>query len=393
MVYAHDLEDYDRAWLDLCDLCRGNASLQNFLEYFSANWHCNRKHWALFSSQRSAFNGRVHQQSFRGNKFLIEARDRKKQGPNLCGEKLIALENRQNDKRIRMNSYSRSSIFLPTNVTSKFEYEMILQANNFLSSVSIVKVLEQAKLMNSVKEKLCMDMGQSECPRISGKGHFFKSNMLPCRHLLRVKMLNNVQPIISKDMVGGRNIVKSIKGESKIIPYHEQHVNVSIFKKLSTQNSQCVVPIESLDSSNIEELDEILEKSLIHEVRSESQAKRKIAPNFIPKKRQRLDSQGNNVSNYVKQLNDTLKPLGLVSSWEESTYKILDEHSTDLVSDTIVHSAQVLLKTQFPSIRGLENPVNSETVGFKPIDPLRPFLQIVHDQCHWVLFYKHTQKW
>ena len=139
-------------------------------------------------------------------------------------------------------------------------------------------------------------------------------------------MLNNEQPIISKDMVAGRNIVKSIKGESKIIPYHEQHVNVSIFKKLSTQNSQCVVPIESLDSSNIEELDEILEKSLIHEVRSESQAKRKIAPNFIPKKRQRLDSEGNNVSNYVKQLNDTLKPLGLVSSWEESTYKILDEN-------------------------------------------------------------------
>ena len=66
---------------------------------------------------------------------------------------------------------------------------------------------------------------------------------------------------------------------------------------------------------------------------------------------------------------------------------------TDLVGDTIIHSAQILLKTQFPSIQGLENPVNSETVGFKPIDPLRPFLQIVHDQGHWVLFNKHIQKW
>ena len=160
---------------------------KTFLNIFRPTGTAIRKHWALFHLKDLPLMVGFTNNRSEGTNSLLKREIGRNKDLTFVVKKLIALENRQNDKRIRMNSYSRSSIFLPTNVTSKFEYEMILQANNFLSSVCIVKVLEQAKLMNSVKEKLCMDMGQSECPRISGKCHFFKSNMLPCRHLLRVK--------------------------------------------------------------------------------------------------------------------------------------------------------------------------------------------------------------
>ena len=88
-------------------------------------------------------------------------------------------------------------------------------------------------------------------------------------------------------------------------------------------------------------------------------------------------------------MTELYKPLGLKDAWNSNSLDTLKDESRNgidtFLNDTIIQSAQLLLKQKFPHLQGLEYPSTFEHVGFKSIDPSKPFIQIANDHNHWVV--------
>ena len=355
LVYEGTEEKYMKAWEDICMLTSNSPALDRAKTYLENSWHAIRdcfafhvlKNCPIFSSYTNNFAENCNKQI-------------KDKIPHRAKLEVVAKEmlNYAEEHKLRRDHEKFENAFktyTPNEIKSPLHYELVAVGNDLLNRPLLMKLLEEFEEIDDISSNdLDFSVGQTSCPRVSGKCTFSLSNLLPCKHLFYVRRANR-EDILTSDMVGQR--------------WHKTSQTLSNDKLSLVDRGQK----RGKGSGHTK----------IHS------KKRKLNP--TPTKTTPIAQKTEEVYQLqAKEITRVLEKAHIFLVWYDKDVEKLvgkNRHGVDLwLNDLHMDTVSQLLKRQFPTLQGLESIITSMHFGIEPIDFNQDFIQILTSGGdHWVM--------
>ena len=439
LLYAPSEDLYLECWKELCQLATINETMDSAVKYFNNNWHVIRQHWARYClKDKKILSTFTNNRSENFNHQLKNQLQQKSTMEKVISV-LLSMEKQQTRDKFLKDWKSSNKTLSPFHVGDLKKDELMKKTENFMTTESRKKVLEEYdRIFLLDEESLNMSVGQVVCTRNQGGPCTFHASYgLPCSHLLFTRISND-ESVITRDMVDKRwfksqdqdsNDQSLATQEGPILTKRARKTDTTdkkrylesgpVLKEINRILSQCPdgdrekkleVLSKIKDCMNRDDFIKVVDNTLITNEKKGAENKRSSKENvdiikFDPKKVNKLTkNQGStklppskklkkidkNLDPWMRKSNESLKRLGAKAMLDNADFQILLDPSlrgtAAFLSDRHIDAASTLLHQQFPTLQGLQHSSLYKVYGFEAIDPQKDFLQICHAGYeHWVV--------
>ena len=236
MLYADTEDAYFDSWRSLCSLSNHHENIKLAISYFDRNWHANREMWSFYIIKTYKIRKNHTNNRIEGKNKQLKGEIGRSKSLLFISQKMFDIaQNECNDMMIRKVN-AKNKTFWPSTIGSREEEEIMKEGGKYLGKEVLQKVLIELRSIASFDDELDYSTGQTKCPRIRGVCYSNASDVIPCKHLFKVRLYNS-EKLIEKSMFGKFWMLHTTENAALKKKVSKSSIFQN-FSKLTSQNSK-----------------------------------------------------------------------------------------------------------------------------------------------------------